>query len=54
MHEYVFPILSAKFNTVTNLSSQKLGQLIAEDLKNNQAETIIYAKGSQNTIFIEE
>lgn len=54
MHEYVFPILSTKFNTITHLSSQKLGKLIAEDLKNNTSETIVYAKWSQNTIFIEE
>jgi UDP-N-acetylmuramyl pentapeptide synthase len=54
MREYIYPILSKKFNVEVSLSSKKLGKLIAKDLKKNEVDAIVYAKWSQNTIFIEE
>ncbi len=54
MREYVYPILSTKFTVYTDLSSQKLWKKIAKDIEENITKTIVYAKWSQNTIFIEE
>ncbi len=54
MQTFVSPILSKKFRVVTDLSSKKLGREIAIDIANNSTTTIVYAKWSQNTIFIEE
>lgn len=54
MQEFVYPILASKFNVFSHLSSQKTGEKIAKDINKNQLPTIIYAKWSQNTIFIEE
>jgi hypothetical protein len=54
MHDYIAPILSLKFQVITSLSSRELGEHIAHDIAKNKTDTIIYAKWSQNTIFIEE
>jgi len=54
MQEFVYPILATKFNVFSHISSQKTGEKIAKDIKKNPGPTIVYAKGSQNTIFIEE
>ncbi len=54
MQSYVAPILSTYFVVNTDLSSQRLGKKIAQNLKDSTTETIVYAKWSQNTIFIEE
>lgn len=54
MRDYVYPILWKKFNVSSHLSSRKSGEKIAKDIKKNQVDTIVYAKWSQNTIFIEE
>lgn len=54
MRDYVAPILSSKFHVITSLSSRELGQQIAIEIGKNKQDTIIYAKWSQNTIFIEE
>ncbi len=54
MQEFAAPILSKKFSVITSLSSQKLGKEIALYLQESPIENIVYAKWSQNTIFIEE
>lgn len=54
MQEYVYPILAKKFNTSSYLSSKKTWEKIAKYIKKTQVPTIVYAKWSQNTIFIEE
>ncbi len=54
MREYVAPILSPHFHTLSNLSSRESGKQIRDDLTHKKINTIIYAKWSQNTIFIEE
>lgn len=55
MQEYVYPILWKKFNVSSHISSRKSWEKIAKDLKkNSDSDTIVYTKGSQNTIFLEE
>ncbi len=54
MRDYIAPILESHFTVITSLSSRELGEKIAQDIKKNKTDTIIYAKWSQNTIFIEE
>lgn len=55
MREIVFPILKEKFDITSELSSRIAGEKIAQILeKNPEKEYIIFAKWSQNTIFLEE
>jgi UDP-N-acetylmuramoyl-tripeptide--D-alanyl-D-alanine ligase len=54
MWQFISPILSQKYPIVTGLSSREIGKKIEKDIKKNSIETIVYAKWSQNTIFIEE
>lgn len=54
MWEFISPILSQKYTVLTGLSSRELGEKIARDIEKGTDTTIIYAKWSQNTIFIEE
>ncbi len=44
MYDYIAPILSSYFTTITSLSSRELGELIAKDISKNKTDTIIYAK----------
>lgn len=54
MKQYIAPLLSKKFVVFSDASSRFLGTKILEDIKKHKQETIVYAKWSQNTIFIEE
>lgn len=54
MSEYISPILSEKYTVIKWLSSRELWKKIAKDIKKSNTQNIVYAKGSQNTIFIEE
>lgn len=55
MREYVAPRIKTSFSTESYLSSQKAGHAIYKLLeKDNERKTMIYVKGSQNTIFLEE
>jgi UDP-N-acetylmuramyl pentapeptide synthase len=54
MRDYVAPILDPHFHTLSSLSSRESGEQIRDDIAKNKTDTIIYAKWSQNTIFIEE
>lgn len=54
MKKYVEPILQKKFTVLTSLSSRALWKDIKEILLSEKMPTIIYVKGSQNTIFLEE
>ena len=54
MKQYIAPLLSKKFVVFSDASSRLLGTKILEDIKKHKQETIVYAKWSQNTIFIEE
>ena len=44
MRDYVSPILSPHFHTVSSLSSRQSGEQIREDLSKNKTDTIVYAK----------
>ena len=55
MKEYVAPRIQNMFSTKPYLSSQKAGHEIQKILqKDKDRKTMIYVKGSQNTIFLEE
>ena len=55
MREYVLPILDKQFSVVSLLSSREAGKQIKKILaKKSKEATMIYVKGSQNTIFLEE
>lgn len=54
MQKYIVPLLSTKFTVFSDLSSRILGSKISQDIKKHKQQTIVYAKWSQNTIFIEE
>ena len=57
MHEYVLPILDKHFTVTSSLSSRDIGYAVLEMLKassKSKNPTMIYVKGSQNTIFLEE
>ncbi|GAB0174515.1 MAG: hypothetical protein HHAS10_03940 [Candidatus Altimarinota bacterium] len=54
MNEFVIPILKNEFPIFGFLSSRKAGKKIAAILKKKEKPTLIYVKGSQNTIFLEE
>lgn len=54
MEKYVSPIISQVFPVFTSLSSRILSLKIHEQLIALEKPTIIYVKGSQNTIFLEE
>lgn len=55
MQEYFVPIISKSFQVYTTLSSVEAGKSIAWILEEKDAKkTIIFVKGSQNTIFLEE
>ena len=55
MKEYVAPRIQNMFSTKSYLSSQKAGHEIQKILqKDKDRKTMIYVKGSQNTIFLEE
>ena len=44
MRDYVAPILSSHFHTLSSLSSRDMGERIAQDLAKNKTDTIVYAK----------
>ena len=44
MHEFVLPILSLHFTTLSSLSSREIGEQIRVDLTKNKTRTIVYAK----------
>jgi UDP-N-acetylmuramoyl-tripeptide--D-alanyl-D-alanine ligase len=56
MQRYVQPILSQSFLSQSFLSSREAGIIIKSILlqKQDNSQTMIYVKGSQNTIFLEE
>ncbi len=55
MQKYIFPILCQKFQTEQSLSSLVLWKKIEKMLREKKdRKTIVYVKGSQNTIFLEE
>jgi UDP-N-acetylmuramoyl-tripeptide--D-alanyl-D-alanine ligase len=56
MRQYVQPLLSQHFSSQSFLSSQEAGITVKSILlqKEDNSQTMIYAKGSQNTIFLEE
>jgi UDP-N-acetylmuramoyl-tripeptide--D-alanyl-D-alanine ligase len=55
MREHVLPILEKRFTVTSMLSSREAGREIAKLLtKKSKKSAIVYVKGSQNTIFLEE
>lgn len=55
MRQYILPILEKKYTVTSLLSSRVAGQEIKKLLiKKSKKPTMIYVKGSQNTIFLEE
>lgn len=54
MNQFVEPIISKKFSTISGLSSRKIGKIIAEKMKNSDKKVLVFVKWSQNTIFLEE
>ena len=55
MQKYVAPLIHESYPTQTSLSSRTLGMSIRDLLTlKDERPTIIYVKGSQNTIFLEE
>ena len=44
MRDYVAPILSSHFHTLSSLSSRESGDAIRDDLAQNKTKTIVYAK----------
>lgn len=54
MKEWVYPILSKYFNVEVFTSSRIAGDYIATNLIQSELPYMVYAKGSQNTIFLEE
>ena len=54
MTRYVAPLLSDTFEVVTSLSSRELGREIQSRIASENKPTLIYVKGSQNTLFLEE
>lgn len=53
--KYLIPHLSPSFEVHHSLSSIEAGSAIAKKLKDaDESPTIIFVKGSQNTIFLEE
>jgi hypothetical protein len=53
MREYVYPILQEKFSIVSVLSSRILGDILLSEIEKTPG-ALVYVKGSQNTIFLEE
>lgn len=55
MRDYVLPILEKKYSVSWSASSREMGEKIGKLLsKKENAGAIVYIKGSQNTIFLEE
>lgn len=56
MREFVFPKIESHFSSYTYLSSEEAGLSIRSllDQKSDNSATMVYVKGSQNTIFLEE
>lgn len=54
MRKYVQSLISSTFSTSSGLSSRKIWDEIASCLGQEKKPTIVYVKGSQNTIFLEE
>lgn len=54
MQQYATLVLENYFDVYCYLSSHEAWEQIRDDLGKNKTDTIVYAKGSQNTIFIEE
>jgi UDP-N-acetylmuramyl pentapeptide synthase len=54
MRDWVSPILDPIYSVETSLSSRELGQQIRQMIEKDKKPTIVYAKWSQNTIFLEE
>jgi UDP-N-acetylmuramyl pentapeptide synthase len=54
MWDWVAPILDPIYPVETGLSSRELGQSIRQMIEKDKKSTIVYAKWSQNTIFLEE
>jgi UDP-N-acetylmuramoyl-tripeptide--D-alanyl-D-alanine ligase len=51
---YIEPLLREKFEVRSSLSSREIGREVENMLRTNPQPTLIYVKGSQNTIFLEE
>lgn len=54
MRDYVVPRLEGAMRVYSTLSSEEAGEHIAASLQEAERPVIVYAKGSQNTIFLEE
>lgn len=54
MRDYVVPRLEGVMGVYSTLSSEEAGERIATFLQEAERPVIVYAKGSQNTIFLEE
>lgn len=54
MQRYVAPLLAPYFDVESMLSSREAGVAIRHILIEDEIPTIVYVKGSQNTIFLEE
>lgn len=55
MKEFVLPVLDKKYTVFHSLSSREMGEKVHKLVsKKENAGAIIYVKGSQNTIFLEE
>lgn len=53
MAQYVAPLLT-EFTVQTSLSSRELGKRMKHLIETSTSPVLVYAKGSQNTIFLEE
>lgn len=54
MKNFVKPILEKKFEVYEHASSRMMGELIRNKIISEKSPVLVYAKGSQNTIFLEE
>lgn len=54
MRDYVAPRLESVMNVYSTLSSEDAGEYMASCIQEAQRPVLVYAKGSQNTIFLEE
>lgn len=54
MHSYVAPILREYFLVETSMSSRAWGKRLENLIKSSTRKSLVYAKWSQNTIFLEE
>lgn len=54
MEKYVYPLLRGKRKVRHFLSSREAGECIKQEILSSKIPSLVYAKGSQNTIFLEE